>query len=203
MLAFLQKIGKSLMLPVATLPAAGILQGFALINYEKDLHIGAFGAFLNQYFAPFLAAGAGAILGNLAILFAVGVAIGLAGDAVAALSAVVAHLVLGKVLAQVPLSFTFLGEGTKLDMGVVGGIICGMVAAYMYNRFHKIKMPDWLGFFAGKRFVPMVTAFAILILGILLVLILGPIQSALDSTGQWLVGLGGFGSFLFGFLNRM
>ncbi|AJS57247.1 PTS transporter subunit EIIC [Paenibacillus sp. IHBB 10380] len=203
MLAFLQKIGKSLMLPVATLPAAGILKGFGLIDYEKDFHLGAFGSFLNQYFAPFLNAGSDAILGNLAILFAVGVAIGLAGDAVAALSAVVAHLVLGKVLVQIPLSFTFLGEGTKLDMGVVGGIICGMVAAYMYNRFHKIKMPDWLGFFAGKRFVPMVTAFSILILGIILGLIWGPIQSALDSTGEWLVGLGGLGSFLFMIGNRL
>ncbi|WP_410769136.1 PTS transporter subunit EIIC [Fontibacillus sp. BL9] len=203
MLAFLQKIGKSLMLPVATLPAAGILQGFALINYEKDLHLGGFGAFLNQYFAPFLNAGAGAILGNLAILFAVGVAIGLAGDAVAALSAVVAHLVLGKVLAQVPLSFTFLGQDTKLDMGVIGGIICGMVAAYMYNRFHNIKMPDWLGFFGGKRFVPMATAFATLILGIIFGLIWGPVQSALDSFGEWLVDLGGLGSFLFGIGNRL
>lgn len=203
MLAFLQKIGKSLMLPVATLPAAGILQGFANINYVKDLHLGSFGEFLNQYFAPFLNAGAGAILGNLGILFAVGVAIGLAGDAVAALSAVIAYLVLGKVLAQVPNSFEFLGKDTKLDMGVIGGIICGMVAAAMYKKYHNIKMPDWLGFFAGKRFVPMATAFAMLILGIVFGLIWGPIQHALDTFGQWLVDLGGIGSFLFGVANRL
>ncbi|WP_068619087.1 PTS transporter subunit EIIC [Paenibacillus tuaregi] len=203
MLAFLQKIGKSLMLPVATLPAAGILQGFANINYVKDLPFGSFGEFLNQYFAPFLNAGAGAILGNLGILFAVGVAIGLAGDAVAALSAVIAYLVLGKVLAQVPQSFEFLGKDTKLDMGVIGGIICGMVAAAMYKKYHNIKMPDWLGFFAGKRFVPMVTAFAMLILGIIFGLIWGPIQHALDTFGQWLVDLGGLGSFLFGVANRL
>lgn len=203
MLAFLQKIGKSLMLPVATLPAAGILQGFALINYEKDLHLGGFGAFLNQYFAPFLSAGAGAILGNIALLFAIGVAIGLAGDAVAALSAALAHVILLQVLIQIPKSFTFLGEGKALNMGVLGGIMCGMIAAYCYNKFHKIKLPDWLGFFAGKRFVPMATALIVLILGIVFGIIWAPIQQGLDATGEWLVGLGGLGAFLFGVGNRL
>ncbi|GJM73515.1 hypothetical protein HMSSN036_57310 [Paenibacillus macerans] len=91
------------MLPVATLPAAGILQGFGLLNYEKDLHLGpVVGGFLNTYFAPFLNAGSGAIFSNLALIFAIGVAIGFAGDAVAALSALIAYQVLIKVLEVVP-----------------------------------------------------------------------------------------------------
>ncbi|WP_068785909.1 N-acetylglucosamine-specific PTS transporter subunit IIBC [Paenibacillus phocaensis] len=203
MLAFLQKIGKSLMLPVATLPAAGILKGFGLINYEQDFHLGRVGAFLNQYLAPFLNAGADAILNNLAILFAVGVAIGLAKDAVAALSAVVGHFVLTNVLLKIPESFTFITLNKPLNMGVVGGIMIGLVSAYCYNRFHKIKLPDWLGFFSGKRFVPMVTAFSILLLGIVFGLIWAPIQEGLNSFGEWLIGIGGVGSFLFGVANRL
>lgn len=122
MLAFLQKLGKSLMLPVATLPAAGILQGLALINYEKDWHLGAnVGGFLNQYVAPFLNAGAGAIFSNLALIFAIGVAIGFAGDAVAALSALISYLVLTKVLEIVPLQFSFINDNVVLNMGVLGG----------------------------------------------------------------------------------
>lgn len=109
MLGFLQKLGKSLMLPVATLPAAAILQGLGLINYEKDIPLGAtIGGFLNHYFVPFLNAGSGAIFGNLALIFAVGVAIGFAKDAVAALSAVIAYLVLDKILIAVPLQFSLL-----------------------------------------------------------------------------------------------
>jgi len=155
MLAFLQKLGKSLMLPVATMPAAAILQGFGLLDYEKDLPFGsAFGGFLNQYFAPFLSSGADAIFGNLALIFAVGVAIGFAGDAVAALSAVISYLVLTKILLVVPLQFSFINDDVVLNMGVLGGIFAGGWAAFLYKRYHNIKMPDWLGFFAGKRFVP-------------------------------------------------
>lgn len=123
------------MLPVATLPAAGILQGLALINYEKDWHLGAnVGGFLNQYVAPFLNAGAGAIFGNLALIFAIGVAIGFAGDAVAALSALISYLVLTKVLAIVPLQFSFINDDVVLNMGVLGGIFAGAWAAFLYKN---------------------------------------------------------------------
>lgn len=110
------------MLPVATLPAAALLQGLGLLDYEKDLHLGStIGGFLNQYVAPFLNAGSGAIFGNLALIFAVGVAIGFAGDAVAALSALIAYMVLTKVLLIVPGTFSFIGDDVVLDMGVLGG----------------------------------------------------------------------------------
>ncbi|MBT2290916.1 PTS transporter subunit EIIC [Paenibacillus albidus] len=204
MLAFMQKLGKSLMLPVATLPAAAILQGLGLLNYEKDLHLGsAVGGFLNQYFAPFLNAGAGAIFGNLALIFAIGVAIGFAGDAVAALSALVAYLVLDNVLGIVPLQFSFIDDKVVLDMGVLGGIFAGAWAAFLYNRYHIIKMPDWLGFFAGKRFVPIVTAVSTMILSVLVGMIWSPIQDVISQFGNGVVDLGAVGAFIFGTANRL
>ncbi|MNO28300.1 PTS system glucose-specific EIICBA component [compost metagenome] len=204
MLAFLQKLGKSLMLPVATLPAAAILQGFGLLDYEKDLHLGSVvGGFLNQYIAPFLNAGAGAIFGNLALIFAVGVAIGFAGDAVAALSALIAYMVLTKILVIVPGTFGFIGDDVVLDMGVLGGIFAGAWAAFLYKKYHNVKMPDWLGFFAGKRFVPIITATSTMVLAVLIGMIWSPVQDVISDFGNWVVSLGAFGAFVFGTANRL
>jgi len=204
MLAFLQRIGKSLMLPVATLPAAAILNRFGAIDYIKDFHLGdSVGGFLNHYVAPFLAAGGGAIFDNLPLIFAVGVAIGFAADAVAALSAVISYLVLTNVLGKMPAAFEFIGKDTKLDMGVIGGIIAGGIAAFFYNKYHNIKLPDWLGFFSGKRFVPIITSLAMVIVGIVFGFIWGPIQGWLDTFGNWVVGLGAIGSGVFGTANRL
>ncbi|AIQ74196.1 MULTISPECIES: N-acetylglucosamine-specific PTS transporter subunit IIBC [Paenibacillus] len=204
MLAFLQKLGKSLMLPVATMPAAAILQGFGLLNYEKDIPLGAtIGGFLNQYFAPFLNAGANAIFGNLALIFAVGVAIGFAGDAVAALSAVISYMVLTKILLIVPLQFSFINDDVVLNMGVLGGIFAGAWAAFLYKRYHNIKMPDWLGFFAGKRFVPIITAASMMVLAVFVGMIWSPIQDVISDFGNWVVSLGAVGAFIFGTANRL
>ncbi|GGG15096.1 PTS transporter subunit EIIC [Paenibacillus aceti] len=206
MLAKLQKLGKSLMLPVATLPAAGILQGFANINYKEDLHWlfgDTVGGFLNQYIGTFLNAGAQAIFGNLALIFAIGVAIGFAGDAVAALSALISYMVLTKILAEIPGVFSFIADDVKLDMGVLGGIFAGLWAAYLYNKYHNIKLPDWLGFFAGKRFVPIVTAASTMVFAVFAGMIWSPIQDAISVFGNWVVGLGGIGSLVFGIANRL
>ncbi|WP_435170725.1 N-acetylglucosamine-specific PTS transporter subunit IIBC [Paenibacillus glycanilyticus] len=204
MLAFLQKIGKSLMLPVAALPAAALLLRFGNIDYVKDFGFGQFGDFLNHYIAPFLAAGGSAIFDNLPLIFAIGVAIGMAGDAVATLAAVIAYLVLTNVLGKIPTVFTGLvDKDTTLNMGVLGGIIAGLVASYFYNKYHDIKLPDWLGFFGGKRFVPIVTSFAMVIVGLIFGLIWGPVQSWLDTFGRWIVDLGGVGAFIFMTANRL
>lgn len=204
MLAFLQKLGRSLMLPVATMPAAAILQGFGLINYEEDLHLGsAVGGFLNQYVAPFLNAGASAIFGNLALIFAVGVAIGFTGDAVAALSAVIAYEVLIRILELVPGQFAFINDDVVLNMAVLGGIFAGGWSAFLYKRYHNIKMPDWLGFFSGKRFVPIITAVTTMVLSVFIGMIWSPIQDVISDFGNWVVSLGGIGSFVFGTANRL
>ncbi|OAB47300.1 PTS transporter subunit EIIC [Paenibacillus antarcticus] len=206
MLAFLQKIGKSLMLPVATLPAAAILMRFGNVDYIKDFHMGdSVGGFLNTYVAPFLNAGGGTIFDNLPLIFAVGVAIGLAGDAVAALSAVIGYMILAKVLLIVPGIFPELMQSadTKLNMGVLGGILVGCIAAGLYKKYHKIKLPDWLGFFGGKRFVPMATAFTMVVVGLVCGLVWGPVQAALDTFGGWVTGLGGVGSAIHMVANRL
>lgn len=205
MLKFLQKIGKALMLPVATLPAASILLRFGNIDYIKDFHFGeSVGGFFNQYIAPFLNAGGSAIFDYLPLIFAVGVAIGLAGDAVAALAAVIAYQVLSEVLKKVPTAFpTFVGSDTKLDMGVLGGILAGSVAAYFYNKYHKIKLPDWLGFFSGKRFVPIITSTVMVFIALACGLIWGPVQHALDTFGNWIVDLGAVGASGFIIANRL
>lgn len=192
------------MLPVAALPAAALLKRFGKIDYVKDFHMGDSGVWLNHYVAPFLEAGGSAIFDYLPLIFAVGVAIGLAGDAVAALAAVIAYQVLVTVQAKVPIVFNkLIAEDTELNMGVLGGIIAGFIASYLYNRFHKIQLPDWLGFFSGKRFVPIITSLVMVIVALLLGLVWGPIQNAFDAFGTRVVGLNGIGAFLFGVANRL
>lgn len=204
MLAFLQRIGRALMLPVATLPAASILNRFGAIDYVNDFHMGdTVGGFLNHYIAPFLAAGGGAIFDNLALIFAIGVAIGFASDAVAVLAAVIAYKILGLVLLKAPAVFTFIPEDMVLNMGVIGGILAGGVGAFFYNKYHDIKVPDWLGFFGGKRFVPIVTSLAMIIISIPFAIIWAPVQQWLDVFGNWITDLDAIGSGLFMTANRL
>lgn len=192
------------MLPVASLPAAAILMRFGNIDYVKDFHMGSAGEFLNKYIAPFLDAGGSTIFDNLPLIFAIGVAIGLVGDAVAALSAAIGYEILLRVLAKVPTVFdNLMSKDAKLDMGVLGGILVGCIAAFLYKKYHNIKLPDWLGFFGGKRFVPMVTAFTMVVVGLIFGLIWGPVQSALDTFGNWIVSLGGIGSAFYMIANRL
>jgi N-acetylglucosamine PTS system EIICBA or EIICB component len=181
MLGFLQRIGKALMLPIAVLPAAGLLLRFG----QKDL-----------LDIPFIAAGGEAIFSNLALLFAIGVAVGLAkdGNGAAALAGAVGYFVLTKGTAAI---------NEDINMAVLGGIISGVVAGLLYNRYHDIKLPEWLGFFGGKRFVPIVTSVVMLVLAFIFGLIWPPIQDLINSVGEWIVGAGAVGVGVFGFLNRL
>jgi len=204
MLAMLQKIGKSLMLPVAVLPAASILLRFGNINYETDFNLGEAGVWINHYIAPFLDAGGSAILDHLPLIFALSIGIGIGGDAVAALAAVIGYLVLQYVLVQIPIVFKdWIHMDTELNMGVLGGIISGLVASFFYKRYYQIQLPNWLGFFSGKRFVPIITSFAMIFVGVGLGMIWGPIQHALDEFGRWVINLGGTGSFVYTTTNRL
>ncbi|MFD0714750.1 PTS transporter subunit EIIC [Paenibacillus sp. GCM10027626] len=203
MLALLQKIGRSLMLPVAALPAAAIMQRFGKIDYAQDFHFGTFGKYLNHYVAPFMEAGGSAIFDNLPLIFAVGISIGIVGDAVATLAAVMAYLVLTNVLIEVPKVFQMAPGAEELNMGVMGGILAGLTASYCYKKYHRIKLPDWLGFFGGKRFVPIVTSFLMIVIGLPIGLIWGPVQTAMNDFGRWVVELNGIGAFIFGTANRL
>lgn len=192
------------MLPVATLPAAALLRRFGEIDYVNDFHLGQqAGGFMNQYVAPFLLAGGSAILDYLPLLFAVGITIGLIGEATASLSAVIAHQVMITVISKMHVAFpNLISADEKLNTGVIGGIIAGLVAAYLYKKFHAVKLPEWIGFFGGKRFVPIVTSFVMVIVAIGLGLLWGTVQHALDTFGNWSTEMGGVGAFLFGTANR-
>ena len=174
--AFLQKIGKSLMLPVAILPAAGILLGVGSADF----------AIFPDIINELMKNAGGAVFGNLALLFAVGVALGLSkNDGVSGLSAVVGYVVMiatlgvmAKVHGVEPKQIMGIDS---IDTGVFGGIIVGALAAWLFNKYYRISMPSYLGFFAGKRFVPIATSFAAIFLGVILSYIWPPVQSAIDA----------------------
>ncbi|BEP29076.1 N-acetylglucosamine-specific PTS transporter subunit IIBC [Helicovermis profundi] len=176
-----QKLGKALMLPVAVLPIAGIL-----------LRLGQ----ADVFNIPFMSAAGSAIFGNLALLFAIGIAVGLAKDnnGAAGLAGAVGY-------------FT-LTEGAKaindtINMGVLGGIIIGIIAGNLYNKYHDIELPSWLGFFGGKRFVPIVTSLTAIVLALMAGYGWPLVQSGIDQIGQFIISTGVFGVFAFGALNRL
>ncbi len=189
----LQKVGKALMLPVALLPAAGILLAFGTSFAQDDFveKVPFFGTPWVQTLLKVMAEAGGIVFDNLPLLFAVGVAIGLAkGDGVAGLAAIIGYLimnvvmgVLGEVTPEMtsdPAYAEVLGIPT-LQTGVFGGIIVGILAASMYNRYYNIELPQFLGFFAGKRFVPIITAFTSLFLGIIMLFVWPYAQSGLNA----------------------
>ncbi|AIC92696.1 glucose-specific PTS transporter subunit IIBC [Shouchella lehensis] len=212
----LQKIGKALMLPVAMLPVAGLLLGIGVaLQMEETLsYLPFLDAGWIQHTAGVMEAAGGIIFDNLALIFAVGVAIGLAGDGAAALAALVGYLVMNTVMgewlgvtsemvADDPGLAHVLGIPT-LQTGVFGGILVGIIAAICYNRFHDIEMPAFLGFFAGKRFVPIVTAAMTFIVALLLLIIWPPIQTGLNEVSVFLLETGQyFAVFFFGFIKRL
>ncbi|MGM7702229.1 glucose-specific PTS transporter subunit IIBC [Pseudalkalibacillus sp. Hm43] len=215
----LQKVGKALMLPVAILPAAGLLLAFG--NALQNPTLLKMAPFLENdvmvLIASVMESAGGIIFGNLALLFAVGVAIGLAGgDGVAGLAATVGFLIMNVTMSVIegleiadvtgenvdPAFALVLGIPT-LQTGVFGGIILGIVAAYMYNKFYNIELPSYLGFFAGKRFVPIATAASAVILGIIMTFIWPPVQDGLNAFSQNMVHANlTLSAFVFGVIER-
>ncbi|CAM4038375.1 PTS system glucose-specific transporter subunit IICBA [Bacillus manliponensis] len=224
----LQKVGKALMLPVAILPAAGILLGFgnAFQNPEITSRIPALKADWFVMIAKVMEQSGDIIFANLALLFAVGVAIGLAGgDGVAGLAAFVGYLIMNKTMSVfleveqfvkvtssagdvVKVGFTdpayayVLGIPT-LQTGVFGGILVGILAAYCYNKFFNIELPPYLGFFAGKRFVPIATATFSLLLGIVMCFVWPTIQGGLNTFSHQMIDANRtLAAFIFGLIER-
>ncbi|MGW3497158.1 PTS transporter subunit EIIC [Streptomyces sp. NPDC001020] len=199
----LQKVGRSLQLPIAVLPAAGIM-----VRLGQDDIFGKDGLGWDKVAAVFNAAG-GAITGSLPMLFCIGVAIGFAkkADGSTALAALVGFLVYSKVLEAFPLVEQHIEDGkiveaTYNNPGVLGGIIMGLLSAVMWQRFHRTKLVDWLGFFNGRRLVPILMAFVGTLVGVFFTLVWEPIGNGITDFGEWMTGLGAGGSAIFGLVNR-
>ena len=180
--SLLQKIGKCMMLPVSVLPVAGILLGVGSANFS----------WLPESVSLIMAKSGDAIFGNLPLLFAIGVAIGLTeNDGVAALAGTTGYVVF---LASMGVCAKLQGIDVKpimgipsIETGVFGGIIVGLVAAWCFNRFYKIQLPPYLGFFAGKRSVPIITSFIVIGVGAVLSLIWPPIGNGIQAFSNWAV----------------
>ncbi|NED87019.1 PTS transporter subunit EIIC [Streptomyces sp. SID11233] len=199
----LQKVGRSLQLPIAVLPAAGIM-----VRLGQDDIFGKDGLGWDKVAAVFNNAGS-AITGSLPLLFCIGVAIGFAkkSDGSTALAALVGFLVYSKVLQAFPVTEAVVKKGedvaaTYNDPGVLGGIIMGLLAAVLWKRFHRTKLVDWLGFFNGRRLVPIIMAFVGVIVGVFFGLVWEPIGDGISNFGEWMTSLGSGGAALFGGVNR-
>ncbi|MDH0645713.1 N-acetylglucosamine-specific PTS transporter subunit IIBC [Pseudomonas sp. GD03858] len=177
----LQRLGRALMLPIAILPIAGLLLRLG----DTDLLDIALVHDAGQ-----------AIFANLALIFAVGIAVGFARDnnGTAGLAGAIGYLVLVATLKVID---------PKIDMGMLAGIICGLLGGGLYNRFKDIQLPDYLAFFGGRRFVPIATGLSAVILGLLFGLIWPPIQHGINALGQLMLESGSIGAFFFGVLNRL
>lgn len=180
-LGFAQRLGKALMTPIAVLPAAAILLRLG----SADL--------LNL---AWMESAGNAIFGNLALIFAISIAVSFAknGNGVAAIAAAISHY----VIVTVATSFD-----AEINLGVVSGIIAGLVSAYLYNHFYNIKLPELLGFFGGKRFVPIITSLVSLLIGVAMGFIWPPVQEGIKQFGIAVISAGAFGSFVNGFVNRL
>lgn len=213
----LQRVGKALMLPVAILPAAGLLLGIGnmLVNPDFLQYVPALQNDVVQAIANVLMNSGQIVFDNLSLLFAVGVAIGLSGgEGVAGLAAIIGFLVMNVtmgtvigvndyVLSQGDFSYASVLGIPTLQTGVFGGILVGILASSMYKRFFKIELPSYLGFFAGKRFVPIMTAVTALILGLLLTLVWPPIQHGLNYVSQSMIDTNKtLAAFIFGTIER-
>ncbi len=202
-LAPVQKFGRSLMLPIAALPAAALLLRLG----QPDL-LGADGLEWDKVAAVIGAAG-NALIGNLPILFAVGVAIGMAkkADGSTALAAVVGYLVFKAVGdAMSPYILDPPPEGgvqELINYGVLGGIVMGLLSAYLWQRYHRIKLPDYLAFFGGRRFVPIITSFAAIGVSVLMNLVYPAFDKGITETGEWVTENDVAGGFVYGTLNRL
>lgn len=198
---YLQRMGRSLQLPVAVLPAAALLVGIG--NWWASAS--------NDIVAHFLQAGGNAVLSQLPLLFAVGLALGMSKDkdGAAALAGLVAFELPTNVLKSESVATLLNIKVATVNpaFGQIGnvfiGIISGLIAAALYNRFHETKLPMALSFFSGKRLVPILAALTMLLVSVALLIVWPPVYDALVTFGKFIVGLGAVGAGLYGFFNRL
>ena len=203
--AQLQRLGKSLMLPIAVLPAAGIL-----LRLGQDDLLGKIKAPVIGPFFQAMSAAGGALFDNLALLFAVGVAIGFArkADGSTALAAVVGYLVMQAVFKTMsPFVLDGVldkaGKQAQINYSVLGGIVVGLITAWLFDRYHTIQLPPYLGFFGGRRFVPIVVSLTVLVVAFAMSYFYPIFNAGLTGLGKFIGGAGALGAFTYGFANRM
>ncbi len=201
MMKYLQRLGKSLMLPVACLPVAGILMG---IGYWIDPS--GWGA--NNVAAAFLIKAGGSLIDNMALLFAIGVAVGMAidNDGTAALAGLVSWLVITTLLSSGAVAmFTGAEADPAFDhiQTQFIGIVCGLIGAACYNKFRNSKLPDFLAFFSGKRSVAIVTAGVSIVASLILFFVWPFVYGALVVFGKAIISTGAIGAGIYGFFNRL
>ena len=201
MMKFMQRLGKSLMLPVATLPVAGIMMG---IGYMIDPN--GWGA--NNVIAAFLITAGGAILNHMAILFAIGVSVGMSddNDGTAAVAGLVSWLMFTTLLSSGSVAM-YTGADANMAFGKIEnvfiGIIAGLIGATCYNRFKNTKLPDALAFFSGKRCVAIVTAGVTIVVSVILYFVWPFLYGALVAFGKAIVSTDAVGAGIYGFANRL
>jgi PTS system N-acetylglucosamine-specific IIC component len=184
------------MLPVAVLPVAALLLRFGQADlWQFILHNP------NAVGVPFIADAGDAIFSNIPMIFAVGIAFGLAGgEGATALAGLVGFLIFTAVFND----FIPIGKGAhNNNMDVLSGILIGLGAADLYRRYHTIRLPDYLGFFGGRRFVPIITGLAAVVLGVIFGFIWQPVQVGINALGVGIISLGPLGPGIYGFLNRL
>ncbi|MDO5717447.1 MAG: PTS transporter subunit EIIC [Tissierellia bacterium] len=200
-----QQLGKAFMLPIAILPAAGLLLGIggALSNPNTVNAYPVLGNFVLQSIFKIMSGAGEVVFANIPLIFAIGLALGLADKdkGTAALAGGVAFLVFNaSIKAMIGI---FSPEGTIIDTGVVGSIVIGSVVAYLHNHYRSIQLPQFLGFFGGSRFIPIVSSFSAIFIGAIFFLIWPPIQNGLIKVGTGIAAMGSIGTFLYGFLLRL
>ena len=210
MMKSLQRLGKALMLPVAALPAGGIFIGIGYFITGPTWAAEGFAGIVAQFFF----ATGGAILDNLALLFAIGLAFGLSKDqnGAAALAGLVGWMVVTNLLSPGSMSVFLQRELTTVETAAFGringsnafiGILIGCLTAFIYNRLYQKQLPAFLSFFAGRRLVPIATAGAMAVVSIILMFIWPVIFGGLVIFGEFIAGLGAFGAAIYGFFNRL
>lgn len=179
--AHLQKVGKSLMLPVSVLPIAGILLGIGSAHFR----------FLPDIVSQVMAQTGGSVFSNMPLIFAIGVALGFTkNDGVAALASVVSYGILTETMSVVePIildtTIDVIKDKHLSDTGILGGIISGAIASYMFNKFYRIQLPEYLGFFSGKRFIPIISGLSTILIGVILSIIWPPIGYGIQIFSEW------------------
>ena len=217
----LQRVGRSFMLPIALLPVAGLLLGIGS-SFTNPTTLETYGLTKVIYeggllytILDIMSKTGSIVFDNLALLFAMGVAIGMAKKEkeVAALSGAIGYLIMntaisalisanGGVAAMAPNSTTVSLGITTLQMGVFGGIIVGLGVAALHNRFYKIQLPQVLSFFGGTRFVPIITSLVYLVVGVLMFYIWPVIQAGIASLGNLVLQSGYAGTWIYGIIER-